>query len=127
MSNTNTAPAAMQTVKIQFHSFSGKIAFCASNGIMPSEILSEGPGWIEIADRGECFANNVHVFCIEANTLSQIAADLNKIAAIQIIGTRKDKAKAARHRKACFAEIKKMNQRDGLAGISIEELMAELA
>ena len=67
MSNTNTAPAAMQTVKIHFHSFSGRIAFCASNGIMPSEILSEGPGWIEIADRGESFGNNVHVFSVKSN------------------------------------------------------------
>jgi hypothetical protein len=68
MSNTNTAaPATMQTITLHFHSFSGKIAFCASNGIMPSEILSEGPGWIEIADRGESFANNVHVFSVKSN------------------------------------------------------------
>ena len=57
----------MQTITLCFHSFSGKIAFCASNGIMPSEIISEGPGWIEIADSVECFGNNVHVFSVKSN------------------------------------------------------------
>jgi hypothetical protein len=62
-----TATQTMQTITLHFHTFSGKIAFCASNGIMPSEIISEGPGWIEIEDSGERFENSVHVFSVKTN------------------------------------------------------------
>jgi hypothetical protein len=62
-----TATQTMQTITLHFHTFSGKIAFCASNGIMPSEIISEGPGWIEIDDSGERFENSVHVFSVKTN------------------------------------------------------------
>jgi hypothetical protein len=62
-----------------------------------------------------------------ANTEKQIAADLDAIELICAIGSRKAKLAATRHRKACFAEIKRMNEADGLASISDEDLLAALA
>lgn len=60
-------------------------------------------------------------------TEKQIAADLDTIDLIRAIGSRKAKLAASRHRKACFAEIKRMNEADGLADISDAELLAALS
>ena len=42
------------------------------------------------------------------------------------IGSKSAKRKAANHRAACFAEIKKMNEADNLSDITDEELLSEL-
>jgi len=57
---------------------------------------------------------------------SQIASDLDKIDLIMAIGSKSAKRKAAAHRKACFAEIKRMNKDDGFVFESDEKLLAEL-
>ena len=38
----------------------------------------------------------------------------------------KTKERYIKHRNACFAEIKRLNDRDGLADMSDDELLAEL-
>jgi hypothetical protein len=60
------------------------------------------------------------------NTEQQIAKDLEKIDLILAIGTKSQKRKAMAHRKACFAEIKRMNEADGLQQITDEKLLAAL-
>jgi hypothetical protein len=55
-----------------------------------------------------------------------IANDLDKIDLIFAIGSKSAKRKAMAHRKACFAEIKKMNAADKFAAMSDEELLAHL-
>lgn len=55
-----------------------------------------------------------------------IGSDLEKIDLIMAIGSKSAKRKALRHRKACFAEIARMNVADGLNNISDEDLLASL-
>jgi hypothetical protein len=55
-----------------------------------------------------------------------IANDLNQIDLILAIGSKYAKRKALAHRKACFAEIKKMNDAESLGAMSDEELLAQL-
>jgi hypothetical protein len=59
-------------------------------------------------------------------TEQQIAADLDLIDAIEVLGTRSAKRKARARRKACFAAIKEMNRASGLDQLTDDELMAEL-
>ena len=59
-------------------------------------------------------------------TEQQIALDLNTIDLIMAIGSKSAKRKAAKHRAACFAEIKKMNEADGLCDKTDAELLTEL-
>ena len=59
-------------------------------------------------------------------TEQALANDMN-ICDIGITMTRgKTKARYIKHRKACFAEIKRLNDIDGLAYMSDDELLAEL-
>ena len=60
------------------------------------------------------------------NAEQQIAADLDLIDAIEVLGTRTAKRKARAHRKACFAAIKEMNREAGLDRLTDDELLAEL-
>jgi hypothetical protein len=60
------------------------------------------------------------------NTEQQIAKDLETIDLILAIGTKSQKRKAMDHRKACFAEIKRMNEADGITEMSDDELLAAL-
>jgi hypothetical protein len=59
-------------------------------------------------------------------TESAIANDLSKIDLILAIGSKSAKRKALTHRKACFAEIKKMNDADKLGKMTDDELLAQL-
>jgi hypothetical protein len=59
-------------------------------------------------------------------TESAIANDLSKIDLILAIGSKSAKRKAMTHRKACFAEIKKMNEADKLGTMADDELLAQL-
>jgi hypothetical protein len=61
-----------------------------------------------------------------SNTERQIAADLDLIDLVFAIGSKSAKRKALAHRKACFAEIKKMNDAENLGEMSNEELLAQL-
>jgi hypothetical protein len=56
----------------------------------------------------------------------QIGADLAKIDLINAIGNKSAKRIARQHRAACFEEIKRMNQEDGLDKLTDDELLAEL-
>jgi hypothetical protein len=56
----------------------------------------------------------------------QISSDLDKIDLVLAIGSKSAKRKAMAHRKACFAELKKMSIKDGTAGLSDEEILAQL-
>jgi hypothetical protein len=59
-------------------------------------------------------------------TEQQIGADLAKIDLINAIGTKLAKRIAMKHRAACFTEIKRMNQEDGLGNLTDDELLSEL-
>lgn len=48
-------------ITLHFRSFSDKIAFNQRNGIMPAEIIAEGPGWQTIVDDGTKFENSPFV------------------------------------------------------------------
>lgn len=61
-----------------------------------------------------------------SNTERAIANDLAKIDLILAIGSKTSKAKARKHRKACFSEIKKMNAADGMDKMSADEILAGL-
>lgn len=56
---------AMKTVKIHFRSFSDKIAFNQRNGIMPAELLADGPGWQTMEDDGTAYENSPYVYHVE--------------------------------------------------------------
>lgn len=56
----------------------------------------------------------------------QIGADLEKIDLILAIGSKSAKRKAMQHRKACFAEIKKMNVESGTDEMSDDDLLSAL-
>jgi hypothetical protein len=55
-----------------------------------------------------------------------IAKDLELCDMIMALGTKSAKAKARKHRKACFAQIKAWNVENGLDGLSDDELLKEL-
>lgn len=55
-----------------------------------------------------------------------IAADLDLCDLGQALTKGATRAKFTRQRKACFAEIKRMNQEDGLGNMTDDELLAEL-
>jgi hypothetical protein len=59
-------------------------------------------------------------------TEQAIAADLDLCDMILAFGTPAAKRKARAHRKACFAEIARMNAESGLDKLSDDELLAEL-
>jgi antitoxin component HigA of HigAB toxin-antitoxin module len=59
-------------------------------------------------------------------TEQQVGADLAKIDLINAIGSKSAKRIAMKHRAACFTEIKRMNQEDGLDNLADDELLAEL-
>ena len=59
-------------------------------------------------------------------TEQQIGTDLNTIDLIMAIGSKSAKRKASKHRKACFAEIAKMNKNDGLSDLTDDELLSAL-
>ena len=59
-------------------------------------------------------------------TEQQIGNDLNTINLIMAIGSKSSKRKAEKQRKACFAEIAKMNKNDGLDNLTDDELLAQL-
>lgn len=54
-------------ITLHFRSFSDKIAFNQRNGIMPSEIIAEGPGWQTIKDDGTKFEKSPFVYQIDRN------------------------------------------------------------
>jgi hypothetical protein len=58
--------------------------------------------------------------------LQKIAADLELCDFGQAFARGRAKTKFTDHRKACYAAIKEMNERDGLANMSDDELLAEL-
>lgn len=59
-------------------------------------------------------------------TEQAIAADLDLCDMILAFGTPAAKRKARAHRKACFAEIKRMNAEAGTDQMSVDELFAAL-
>lgn len=59
--------------------------------------------------------------------LNAIALDLNACDIGAAFTRGKVKAKYVKHRKECFAAIKKMNEQDGLANMTDDELLAALA
>jgi hypothetical protein len=59
-------------------------------------------------------------------TEQAIATDLDLCDMILAFGTRAAKRKARSHRKACFAEIKRLNAADGFDKLSDDELFAAL-
>jgi hypothetical protein len=56
-----------------------------------------------------------------------IAKDLDACDLMMAIGNAKSRKMAKAHRKACMTAIHAANVADGLAGMSDEELLAELA
>ena len=56
-----------------------------------------------------------------------IAKDLELCGLGLALKTGATRRKYAKHRKACFAEIKRVNRDDGLDQLSDEELLAELS
>jgi len=54
----------MKTVQLSFRSFSDKIAFNQKNGIMPRDIISEGPGWQLMEDEGLAYENSPFVYTV---------------------------------------------------------------
>ena len=62
-----------------------------------------------------------------AQTETAIGNDLGKIDLILAIGTKFQKAKARKHRKACYAEIKRLNESDSeINNLTDSELLAAL-
>lgn len=61
------------------------------------------------------------------STEQAIAHDLNRCDVMQAIGSRGMKSQATKHRKACFAAIREMNEADGMnVAMTDEQLLNEL-
>lgn len=68
----------------------------------------------------------VELYRMTSNALNAIARDLEKCDLLEAFGSKKDKAKARKHRKICMKAIKEANIQDGLDKMTAEELLAEL-
>jgi hypothetical protein len=52
-------------ITLHFASFSDKIAFNLRNGIMPCDLIAEGPGWQTMRDDGIQYENSPFVYSVE--------------------------------------------------------------
>lgn len=53
------------TITLSFVSFSDKVAFNQKNGIMPADMIDDGPCWEKMKDDGVKYENSPHVYMVK--------------------------------------------------------------